>query len=33
MRGIELLGKDVIPELREHTSALLTGKEITPWPM
>ena len=33
MRGIELLGKDVIPELREHKSALLTGKEITPWPM
>ena len=32
MRGIELLGKEVIPALREHTSALITGKEVTPWP-
>jgi hypothetical protein len=32
MRGIELLGKEVIPALREHQSALLTGKEVTPWP-
>jgi alkanesulfonate monooxygenase SsuD/methylene tetrahydromethanopterin reductase-like flavin-dependent oxidoreductase (luciferase family) len=32
MRGIELLGKEVIPELREHQSALVTGKEVTPWP-
>jgi hypothetical protein len=32
MRGIELLGKEVIPELREHKSALVTGKEVTPWP-
>jgi len=32
MRGIELLGKEVIPALREHQSALVTGKEITPWP-
>ena len=32
MRGIELLGKDVIPELRKHQSALMTGKEVTPWP-
>jgi len=32
MRGIELLGKEVIPDLREHQSALVTGKEITPWP-
>ena len=32
MRGIELLGKEVIPALREHQSALITGKEVTPWP-
>jgi len=32
MRGIELLGKEVIPALREHRSALVTGKEVTPWP-
>ena len=32
MRGIELLGKEVIPELREHQSALMTGNEVTPWP-
>ena len=32
MRGIELLGKEVIPALRAHTSALVTGKEVTPWP-
>lgn len=32
MRGIELLGKEVIPALREHKSALVTGKEVTPWP-
>jgi alkanesulfonate monooxygenase SsuD/methylene tetrahydromethanopterin reductase-like flavin-dependent oxidoreductase (luciferase family) len=32
MRGIELLGREVIPELREHRSALLTGQEVTPWP-
>ena len=32
MRGIELLGNEVIPALREHQSALVTGKEITPWP-
>jgi alkanesulfonate monooxygenase SsuD/methylene tetrahydromethanopterin reductase-like flavin-dependent oxidoreductase (luciferase family) len=32
MRGIELLGKEVIPALREHQSALVTGKEVTPWP-
>lgn len=32
MRGIELLGKEVIPALREHRSALITGKEVTPWP-
>ncbi len=32
MRGIELLGREVIPALREHTSALVTGKEVTPWP-
>jgi len=32
MRGIELLGKEVIPALREHESALVTGKEVTPWP-
>jgi alkanesulfonate monooxygenase SsuD/methylene tetrahydromethanopterin reductase-like flavin-dependent oxidoreductase (luciferase family) len=32
MRGIELLGKEVIPALREHQSALLTGNEVTPWP-
>jgi alkanesulfonate monooxygenase SsuD/methylene tetrahydromethanopterin reductase-like flavin-dependent oxidoreductase (luciferase family) len=30
MRGIELLGKEVIPALREHQSALVTGKEVTP---
>ena len=27
-RGIELLGKEVIPALREHQSALVTGKEV-----
>ena len=32
MRGIELLGREVIPALREHQSALITGKEVTPWP-
>ena len=32
MRGIELLGKEVIPALREHRSSLATGKEVTPWP-
>ena len=32
MRGIQLLGKEVIPALREHRSALITGKEVTPWP-
>lgn len=32
MRGIELLGREVIPELREHVSALISGKEVTPWP-
>ena len=32
MRGIELLGREVIPALREHQSALVTGKEVTPWP-
>ena len=32
MRGIELLGREVIPALREHESALVTGKEVTPWP-
>ena len=32
MRGIELLGREVIPVLREHQSALVTGKEVTPWP-
>jgi hypothetical protein len=32
MLGIELLGKEVIPALREHASALVTGKEVTPWP-
>ena len=32
MRGIELLGKEVIPALREHQSALVTGREVTPWP-
>lgn len=32
MRGIKLLGKEVIPALREHRSALVTGKEVTPWP-
>jgi alkanesulfonate monooxygenase SsuD/methylene tetrahydromethanopterin reductase-like flavin-dependent oxidoreductase (luciferase family) len=32
MRGIELLGREVIPALREHQSALVTGREITPWP-
>jgi alkanesulfonate monooxygenase SsuD/methylene tetrahydromethanopterin reductase-like flavin-dependent oxidoreductase (luciferase family) len=32
MRGIELLGREVIPALREHVSALVTGKEPTPWP-
>ena len=32
MRGIELLGKEVIPVLREHQSALVTGNEVTPWP-
>src|SRR5215471_8331968 len=32
MRGIELLGKEIIPTLREHQSALVTGKEVTPWP-
>ena len=32
MRGIELLGREVIPALREHRSALVTGKEVTPWP-
>jgi len=32
MRGIELLGNEVIPALREHDSALVTGKEVTPWP-
>lgn len=32
MRGIELLGKEVIPALRGHESALVTGKEVTPWP-
>ncbi len=32
MRGIELLGKEVIPVLREHKSALVTGREVTPWP-
>ena len=32
MRGIELLGKEVIPALREHRSALVTGQEVTPWP-
>jgi alkanesulfonate monooxygenase SsuD/methylene tetrahydromethanopterin reductase-like flavin-dependent oxidoreductase (luciferase family) len=32
MRGIELLGKEVIPALREHQSALVTGQEVTPWP-
>jgi len=32
MRGIELLGKEVIPALHEHQSALITGKEVTPWP-
>jgi hypothetical protein len=26
MRGIELLGREVIPALREHQSALVTGK-------
>jgi len=32
MRGIELLGQEVIPVLREHQSALVTGNEITPSP-
>jgi len=32
MRGIELLGREVIPVLREHQSSLVTGKEVTPWP-
>src|ERR1700738_5036155 len=32
MRGIELLGEEVIPALREHQSALMTGREVTPWP-
>ncbi len=32
LRGIELLGKEVIPALREHQSALVTGSEVTPWP-
>jgi alkanesulfonate monooxygenase SsuD/methylene tetrahydromethanopterin reductase-like flavin-dependent oxidoreductase (luciferase family) len=32
MRGIELLGREVIPALREHQSALVTGREPTPWP-
>ena len=32
MRGIELLGNEVIPALREHQSSLVTGKEVTPWP-
>jgi alkanesulfonate monooxygenase SsuD/methylene tetrahydromethanopterin reductase-like flavin-dependent oxidoreductase (luciferase family) len=32
MRGIELLGKEIVPALREHQSALVTGKEVTPWP-
>lgn len=32
MRGIEILGKEVIPALREHESALVTGREVTPWP-
>jgi hypothetical protein len=27
MRGIELLGTEVIPALREHQSTLVTGKE------
>ena len=26
------IGKEVIPALREHRSALVTGKEVTPWP-
>ena len=29
---VTLLGKEVIPALREHRSALATGKEVTPWP-
>ena len=29
---VELLGTEVIPALREHRSALVTGKEVTPWP-
>jgi hypothetical protein len=32
MRGIELLGREVIPALREHRSALVTGNEVTSWP-
>jgi len=32
MRGIELLGTEVMPALRDHVSALVTGKEVTPWP-
>jgi alkanesulfonate monooxygenase SsuD/methylene tetrahydromethanopterin reductase-like flavin-dependent oxidoreductase (luciferase family) len=32
LRGIELLGREVIPALREHQSALVTGREVTPWP-
>jgi alkanesulfonate monooxygenase SsuD/methylene tetrahydromethanopterin reductase-like flavin-dependent oxidoreductase (luciferase family) len=32
MRGIELLGGEVIPALRQYQSALMTGNEITPWP-
>jgi hypothetical protein len=32
MRGIELLGQEVIPVLREHQSALVTGQEVTSWP-
>jgi hypothetical protein len=27
-----LLGREVIPALREHRSALVTGEEVTPWP-
>jgi hypothetical protein len=32
MRSIELLGTKGIPALQEHQSALVTGKEVTPWP-
>lgn len=32
MRSIELIGKEVLPALRAHTSAIISGNEVTPWP-